>query len=620
MHSGGTYRPEIDGLRAIAVLAVILYHADLAGFSGGFVGVDVFFVISGYLIARRLADPDASVGSFLEDRARRIVPALYAMITILITLGIVFLHPQTLKALLQESIASTLFLSNLFFFFAIDYFNEANKESFLIHIWSLSVEAQFYLLFPLLLILARRLRLVVPIFAAAFAISLFLCIAWSFEPGGAAFYLPQARLWQFLAGAMCLAVERRSVIGGNSWLAAAGLFLIMAPVFLFKTGYAYPGYLAIMPVAGTALFLCFARGNSLVARIASVRPLVGIGIVSYSAYLYHQPIFAFARLRLTSDPEPQIMLLLGALSFIPAYISWRFIELPFRRRGKLHATTTHFVAGTTLAATCIVAAGLGAASFADSMRFRYDPEQLKIVDLDRKAAQRYVRAAFNEKRLVPFPANGRKNVFIIGDSYAQDLVNALTEAGLVSRVNISTHHIGKDCGNLFLTRDFSELIAQAWRNRCRGNRRYDDPRVVSNLEKADVVLLASSWLSWQIPLLKESIDNIRQSSSADVLLFGIKHLGNVRPAAFVDLSLEEKRSRPADVAPKTFQVNERIHKAVGDYFFNMQDIICGGDRNCPLFTDDGFLISFDGAHLTKNGAQFVGAKLALDARIAAIFR
>ena len=332
------YRAEIDGLRAIAVLSVIFYHGHLSAFSGGYVGVDVFFVISGYLITSIiLGDIEAgrfSIRNFYERRIRRILPALYVVMAACVPLAWAFMIPIQIRQFGNSLIAVSLFVSNMLFWKEESYFAPLSAEKPLLHTWSLGIEEQYYLFFPLALsllwLIGRRPATVV--LTAAGVMSLALSEwAWRHAPTSN-FYLFPTRAWELLAGSLCaIWLLRRSQPANQTW-SVAGLLAILAAIFTFDDATPVPSLYGLLPVGGTALIVLFARADTWVGKLLASRPFVGVGLISYSAYLWHQPLFAFTRLAAQTLPSPLTMFALGLGSLVLGYISWRFIERPFRDR------------------------------------------------------------------------------------------------------------------------------------------------------------------------------------------------------------------------------------------------------------------------------------------------
>ncbi|MDJ1009699.1 MAG: acyltransferase family protein [Paracoccaceae bacterium] len=383
------YRPDIDGLRAVAVIPVVFYHAGLAGFSGGFVGVDVFFVISGYLITRIIHDEMLqgrfSILSFYERRARRILPALLAVLAASFVAGWVWLGPADYDAMARAAGAVLLFVSNVWFWQnSGGYFDGSTDYLPLLHTWSLAVEEQFYILFPLLLLVLVRLgqRTTLGVTLTLVVASLALA-AWATpRMPSASFYLLPTRVWELGVGAL-LALGLAPTAAPR-WLreavAGLGLAAIVYAVTAYDGATAFPGLAALPPVLGAAaLIWAGGAGGSLAGQALSWRPVVFVGLLSYSLYLWHWPVMAFARNWLMALDLPfgwQLGTI--ALSLALAWASWRLIERPFRTgRGRSLSPGPIFaLSGAGMAA-------LGAAALAvvltGGAEQRYSPEQRALL-------------------------------------------------------------------------------------------------------------------------------------------------------------------------------------------------------------------------------------------------
>jgi len=361
------YRTEIDGLRAIAVLPVILFHGEFAWFGGGFIGVDVFFVISGYLITSILLTEkklgNFSLAQFYTRRARRILPALLLVVVACIPFAWAWMAPRNMRVFAKSVDTVAIFASNILFAQqADDYFAVASELTPLLHTWSLAVEEQYYVFFPLLLLLTWRLELRRLAFVlAAIAIVSFAAAQWSAaHRSAAAFYLAHTRAWELMIGGL-LAIALldagpaflRSIAAPiRDFAAAVGLALITYAVFAFDRTTPYPGYFALVPTLGASLVILFATAGTHVGRWLGIRILVGVGLVSYSAYLWHQPLFAFYRLRNIGEPDSTSLIPIILLAFALAYLTWRFVETPFRRG--MVPTRTFLVGAGSISATLLL--------------------------------------------------------------------------------------------------------------------------------------------------------------------------------------------------------------------------------------------------------------------------
>lgn len=362
MSAEGTYRREIDGLRALAVIPVVLYHAGFPAFGGGFVGVDVFFVISGYLITglirARIEAGEFTLVDFYERRFRRILPALCLVILAGLPAAWFWLFPRERQDFARSIVAVALFGSNIFFNDAIGYFAPNIEMWPLIHTWSLSVEEQFYFIYPLILWATRswRARNVLALVVVITALSLALAQWMSNVDPQADFYLLPTRVWELGIGALIAlspSMVSRPTANIRAGLACAGLALLMASFLFISRALPLPSLLSLGPVGGAALLIAFATPANVVGRLLGSAPMVGVGLISYSAYLWHQPLFAFARYRFDVRPASLTMALLGVAAFALAFVSWRFVERPFRDR-RLFSRTAIFTSALVVLVGLIV--------------------------------------------------------------------------------------------------------------------------------------------------------------------------------------------------------------------------------------------------------------------------
>ncbi len=334
------YRPEIDGLRALAVIPVILFHAGFDIFKGGFVGVDIFFVISGYLITTILIEDiennKFSIINFYERRARRILPALYFIMLVCVPFAWMWMLPSQMKDFSLSLITVSFFTSNFLFWRESGYFEALADQKPLLHTWSLAVEEQFYLLFPIFLIFVWRFGKNKVFWIIIFMTLTSLILSewgWRNKPI-ANFYLAPTRAWEIFSGAIVAFIIQKKGIQKNNVLALIGLIAVVFSIFTFDESTPFPSLYAIVPIIGALLIVLFAEKTTITAKILRTKALVAVGLISYSAYLWHQPLFALARIKLDQKPSEILMVILSILSLALAVISWRYIEKPFRRKDK----------------------------------------------------------------------------------------------------------------------------------------------------------------------------------------------------------------------------------------------------------------------------------------------
>jgi peptidoglycan/LPS O-acetylase OafA/YrhL len=419
------YRPDIDGLRAFAVLSVVFYHAFPKGVSGGYVGVDVFFVISGFLISKilftEMADHRFAFATFYGRRIRRIFPALAVCLAAVLAYGFVCLMPSELAQLGKHVFFGAGFLSNIVLWSESGYFDSAASSKPLLHLWSLGIEEQFYVVWPALLWIAFKIkaatgRLLALLFIASFAVN----IALSVTSISGDFYLPISRFWELLAGAG-LAWRREIALTPSvrSLISLVGLAALLISVALFTPETRFPGWLALLPVAG-AVAIILAGPEAMVNRmVLSNRVVVFVGLISYPLYLWHWPLISYAHvIRLGKVPTPLMATALVAASFLLAWATYRFIEYPARFGANRHQLTQ-------IVATCVAA--LGACGLAVWTKSGFPERFPALPGIDiRKIVDAKFDAAFKPTKgmevlnqdgvVVAHVGHGERKVALAGDS------------------------------------------------------------------------------------------------------------------------------------------------------------------------------------------------------------
>lgn len=427
------YRPEIDGLRAIAVLGVVFYHFKLPFISGGFVGVDIFFVISGFLIGSLLWRELALTGTvslprFFIRRVLRIFPAFAVMTTVCGLLGYFFLLPFEFREYGKTLIASLTYLSNVQFFRDAGYFDAAAETKPLLHTWSLSLEEQFYVFLPVILIaFAHYRRFTIGLLGVMAVTSLILCVAVTPHSQTAAFYLLPFRLWELLAGVL-LAVhvtQANTTRWHGSWMSWGGILLLLTSMLILQPSARFPGYLAMMPVLGVVMIIANGRDDNPVNRFLTARASVLIGLVSYSLYLWHWPVLVLSRIYLG---EEAVVVPLVA-SFAAAGLSWRFVEGPFRH---VSGVKSYRVFAAAFACTASLAVA-GAVIYAQNgMPWRFSSAVQAHVSASADFIQEWSQCTTSRSgtlqdiEICPIGKGGAPTFLVWGDSHARAFKEGLS--------------------------------------------------------------------------------------------------------------------------------------------------------------------------------------------------
>lgn len=572
------YRAEIDGLRALAVVPVILFHGGFGAFRGGYIGVDVFFVISGYLITTLLLEDlqnnRFSIKRFYERRARRILPALFLVMLVCIPFAWHWMLPDPLENFGQSLIATVLFSNNILLTLTSGYWDLAAEFKPLLHTWSLGVEEQFYVFFPILLafiwyftkkyLLAALLTLAI--------ISVVQSEYLQNDYPNANFYLIFSRVWELLAGSIAALILRKKQLESNELLSFLGLFAIVSAIVLYDSNTPFPSLYSLAPVLGTVLLILYCRQETLIGSVLTIPMVVKIGMISYSAYLWHQPLLAFSKVYSKNEPTVLINSLLVFATFPIAYASWRYVETPFRNKRlvPLH----YFLIFVSAAGAVIIAFGI-AAYTTHGFTGRMKNDELS-------AQQLYI--SYNERNMEfkrdDFAGNSQPKLLVVGDSFARDITNAVRESYNIDTIELLYRDDLNDCSVLETSL---------------GKRLFD---------KADIVVFASNYNSKKPTCIHGTI-NAARATNTRVFYIGPKHFGfNLNWTIRVrsdQRQLLRNTLLTETIEQEAFaksQVPEQNYISILDEISNEEGI---------LITDSfGRLISGDRTHLTKHGAILVG--------------
>lgn len=642
--SSMNYRPDIDGLRAIAVLAVALYHYGIGPVHGGFVGVDIFFVISGYLITgiihKELGRGDFTFAGFYERRVRRIFPALFAMLLATLGVGAWLLLPSDLVNLGNATLATLLFGSNVLFWRQSGYFDRSSEYNALLHTWSLAVEEQFYIGLPALLMLLHRCAkawLKSALIGSAI-VSFALCISIQEYRPSATFFLSPFRAWELLLGGV-LAIGAIPAIHNGSlrWVvSAAALTSLLWSLWWIKPGPTFPGWQAALPVLATAALLhAGEHGNSPIQRLLSLKPVVFIGLISYSLYLWHWPLLVFVRYRTGMELlSPTTGWVLLAVGILLATASYRWVETPFRRRND-HVTLR------TRRAVFSTAVAVGVLAFIVALVARLDGGwqsrfATEIVALD-VARRPVIPFRVCDKPAPDFDSSGCRigvagappRVLLWGDSHAlawapavDEMLRLLGVGGVVAIRSACPPLVNVSNPGSFYCKSFNDLVA----NRLAGT-------------PVDHAILVSSWLSYTEPegqyslvddqgndgnlavfpsALHRTIDALRPHAKRIVIIGPTP--GAPRDVAYrMAMAKLLDREFPEEIAAGDFRLRATwFWRSVNRYQHDEQIVIVDpatwfcDDLRCRYTTEVGGLLYRDGGHLSLVGARFVAAHFPFD--------
>jgi len=662
---GPPYRADVDGLRAVAVLAVILFHLDARWVPGGFTGVDVFLAISGFLLTRNalggIADGSFSVTDFYRRRARRIARPMVVVTGVVVAAAQMLFLPEDAVRTARAGLWSLASLANVWFSRNLDtgYFSREAHVTPLLHLWSLGLEEQFYLLWPLVLPLAARRSGSRIVLSAAIAM---VAIA-SFAAGQAllatdrrlAFYLLPTRAGGLLLGAIAavVATDRsagarvdarrahpRSLVAtepdgdgpgagaaaiARSLVAVAGALLILTSFAMLDESSPFPGWRAALPSLGAALVLyAGACGPHPVSTVLSWRPLVAIGLVSYSAYLWHWPLVAFHRYA-HGDPGPIAKLVIALLTAALSWASWRWIEIPARRSSEpLRAVLLRHWAGPSAAVVALATFAISTGGLGPRILDRgFAAELARLRERDRLAGhaglacdrKRLVERDLAEPRCLVGPTGAPEGVVLWGDSHAAHYVGMMEVFARAGGFRFRTFDTW---GCAPVGGDPAPYLPADRVEDCTASLRLALPR----LRDFPVVVLAASWPGYEgHPAFVEPATALARDLAAEGRLVVL--LGRAPKIPSWDRSCRAKAlSTPWLACPtERFEplhpwfagANERLRDFAsttpGVVYFDANDLACADPRGCTAFADDGEPLYFDDSHLTLAGSRWLGEQV-----------
>ena len=606
------YRKDIDGLRAVAVLPIVMFHAGIDRLAGGFVGVDIFFVISGFLItsiiSAEIAQERFSIATFYRRRVTRIFPALFVMLLVTLAVGCATMLPLEIDALGNSAAAATGFVSNIFFWFETDYFDAAAETKPLLHTWSLAVEEQFYILYPLLLILVARywsgkLR---PILWSVILISLLAAgIMGHFWPQ-ASFYLLPSRAWELAVGGLVAAGGFPKIANSRirEGAAVTGLGLIVASILYVRPDMPFPFPWALMPCVGAALLIAYAR-DSLTGRFLSTAPMRAIGHISYSLYLWHWPIITFYRLETGLALGPAESIILIAISILFGTLSYFLVEQPVLRRFRHGNSRLILIAGGMGLAVMLAASAI---AFVNAGHWRsWNPRVLKIASYSDYRARPEYRYQFRRGECFrgqgePFLrdhcldlAENRPNLVVLGDSHAAQYWRAI--ALRLPNINVM-QATASGC---------RPVLKGKGAARCREVVDYVlGPLLASG--RVQAVILSARWEEGDVAKLLPTIAHVRASGAVPIVIGPTIEYDTVFPAMLARAMISGDPSRlqatmDHDRMTLDGEMARRLANS-GAAYISVESIECPMGK-CRQTTADGGPMQFDYGHLTFAASRWV---------------
>jgi len=632
------YRPAIDGLRAVAVILVLLFHAKVPFFSGGYIGVDVFFVISGYLITTLIYHEciagHFSLLGFYQRRMRRIFPAFFLVVLSTFAVGAIVMLPPDLIGLGSSGTAATLFISNFYFWEQGQNFLRGTPEfEPLLHTWSLSIEEQFYLIFPIFVLVTLRFfkRLDFTFMAVAlgsFAISVYLISA---DPRGA-FYSSTGRAWELLLGSWLAVTCFKDLVprGIIPVLQVVGLVMIVGAAFSYSMLTPFPGFAALIPCLGTALMVAWSDQKSWVVKGLSHPALVWLGLISYPLYLWHWPVLVLARFALLRELHAYEIVALYLLAGVLAAATWQYVEKPFRARSSRISARRVFALGA--AASCLALAIGGALLATEGLLVTppdrvdqmlaaakdYAPRLGSCHNWDRKSPDQFSNCIVGAKDRPEF------NFALWGDSHAGAVAIAVDKAGLTASkkglqftadncppllgTQVVVSHVVTDCDarneatfDLLQQHQIHRVIlAGAWVQYVE-----DDAKELRPTNEPDVGKDRAASLRWA---LKQTIDRLRAAGIDPVIVGPVPEIGWNVPSI---LAAKESRKEPMPKGPSLadFMTSQRkimpILRELGDGAASVMyphDALC---RSTCMVQLNGQILYSDTEHLTTQGADLL---------------
>jgi peptidoglycan/LPS O-acetylase OafA/YrhL len=607
------YRWDIQGLRAIAVLAVVLFHINPTLLPGGYIGVDIFFVISGYLIMgfiwRDLKNENFSLLNFYTKRVYRLFPALFVTIIFSSIAAYLILLPSESEIYLKSMVSTLFYFSNFYFYSQANYFNDAMEFYPLLHTWSLSVEEQFYMVFPLILmfIYRKKMKYVFTVLLLLGLLSLILSQWYVNEDASFAFFSSPTRFFQFIIGGLiAIFLQGHKVTKKGSDIAIiVGLGIILYTLYSYSEKTLFPGVNALLPTFGAGLVMYFGSNAGYMKLFLENRVISLIGNASYSIYLWHWPLLVFYKLKYSpnlSSKEQSVLLL---VSIFLGIFSWYFVENRFRK-SKLSSPTVKPIITILGVSFLFVIANIIVFKYFPSKTLRYQQKAAQYLKFNTEEfragtcflTSKYNDVKFYDKDLCVTYKEGKKNYLLFGDSHAAHFYSALVT--LLQKDETLTQVTTSGC---------NPLLPYRGAKRCVGLNKWAYEELIPT-KHFDVIILSALWFNIHKKDFQYSLNQLAKYTDK-LIVFG-PSLSYMQPLPRLLLNLKENTDNKQIYKTASYYNKlSSMDKTLKSYvpldkvkYVSLLNTICD-TKGCMTVTPDGTPINFDDSHLTHEGALYI---------------
>jgi len=629
------YIKHLDGLRALAVILVILFHSGIELFSGGYIGVDIFFVLSGYLITgiifKKLESNSFSFYDFYAKRIKRLIPPVIIIKFFSLVVGYYLMNPYQFFILIDQAFYSIILLSNFYLSNNSDYFSLSTFENPLMHTWSLSLEEQFYLIFPIIfliiyykfknrIVLFLSLFLLISLFMAQFGGNLtfekpFIEYKLFFfnQPGFASYFLPIGRFFEFLFGSVSylLTTKLKKITFSHKALSYIGIFLIFLSLILYDGNSNFPNFLTLIPIIGTILIIVYYPEKNSYMNFLTLKPFVFIGTISYSLYLWHQPLFAFYRIKFNSEIPILAICIIIFISFIFSYLSHKYVETKFRKLN-FNPKKTIFIFFISVLIFISILFFLKSNNFQEKFKSKFQNKiPLKnlnlVIDLDENI-KRFKKISLT-KELQLSDALNKEKILFLGDSMSINWIDAINQNEDLFKLEYEFKNLilDENCFKFLKNKTYlTKLCAGFLKN-------VQDDLSLNQYDKVFILLQWSEKSKLTLEYLLDYLNNL----DTKLYLVGNAKFDNFQKMAYKialnstmnnqEMTKEFSKSKDKRNIFYNYEIKKLASKNKINYI-DEYDFYCEGNL-CKLYDSELNPFLWDEDHLTEYGSKFLGVKL-----------